>query len=331
MMKGSTSLVQTGRFSPLRYPGGKGKLAGFLAELVQQNRLVDGTYVEPYAGGAAIAWELLLTGLVRRVEINDISKPIFAFWSSVLNHPEELCRLVRDCNVDLATWDRCKAIFQHAQHEDELAVGFAVFFLNRTNRSGILNGGIIGGRQQTGAWKIDARFNREELIRRIDRIAGLRSRIRLTNLDAAKFLAERSPSWGPKTLVYLDPPYFVKGGQLYYDSYGPKDHELVAEAVRCHLQRVSWIVSYDDVAPIRGLYGNESALHYTIGYSARHRGQGAEAMFFSPGLVVPAVKGSMVEISRINPQADNDEVSTSLAASQITRVVAMPTGKWFPR
>jgi len=50
-----------------------------MKEIVRANGLSDGRYVEPYAGGAAIAWELLITGVVRRVSINDISLPVFAF------------------------------------------------------------------------------------------------------------------------------------------------------------------------------------------------------------------------------------------------------------
>lgn len=307
MSGGGGSLVHTGRFSPLRYPGGKGKLASFIAAIITGNRLVDGRYVEPYAGGASVAWELLLTGLIRRVEINDISKPIFAFWSCVLNETEGLCRLIRDCAVDVETWDRCKSTFHRADLDEHLELGFATFFLNRTNRSGILNGGIIGGRDQSGPWKIDARFNKSELIERIQRIAMLRSRIQLTNLDAVEFLRTRAEEWSGKTLVYLDPPYFLKGGQLYFNSYGPGDHEDVSKSVRSLPGGIRWIVSYDDVQPIRGLYSHEPALFYSIGYSARNRRQGNEAMFFSPDLAVPPVSGSMVEISRRDALADNDE------------------------
>ncbi|TIP72174.1 DNA adenine methylase [Mesorhizobium sp.] len=311
-MRDGGSLVPTGRFSPLRYPGGKGKLASFVAAVVRENRLVDGRYVEPYAGGASVAWELLLTGLVRRVEINDISRPIFAFWSCVLNETEAFCRLIRDCTIDVDTWDRCKSAFHRANLEELLELGFATFFLNRTNRSGILNGGIIGGRDQTGPWKIDARFNKAELIERIQRIALLRSRIRLTNLDAVEFLSTRAESWNDKTLVYLDPPYFLKGGQLYFNSYGPGDHEDVSKSVRSLLHGIPWIVSYDDVEAIRGLYRHERALFYSIGYSARDRGQGNEAMFFSHDLTVPPVAGSMVELSRRDALPDNDDATASV-------------------
>lgn len=293
----NSRLPQSGRFSPLRYPGGKGKLARFVATLIKQNVLSDGLYVEPYAGGAAVAWELLLTGVVRRVAINDVSRPVFAFWRSVLDQTEELAALINDTPVDLASRDRLKAVFGSPDDASDLELGFAMFFLNRTHRSGILNGGVIGGREQTGKWKIDARFNKADLIRRIERIAAARRRIDITNLDAVEFVQSKSPAWPAKTLVYLDPPYYEKGSQLYYDYYSDKDHLEVAQAVRS-LSKVRWLVSYDDVLPIQAMYGGAPALQYTIGYSARNVLRGREAMFFSDGLIVPEVEGSMVELHR---------------------------------
>lgn len=293
----NSRLPQSGRFSPLRYPGGKGKLARFVATLIKENGLSDGLYVEPYAGGAAVAWELLLTGVVRRVAINDVSRPVFAFWRSVLEQTDELVALITDTPVDVVTRDRLKAVLGSPDDASDLELGFAMFFLNRTHRSGILNGGVIGGRDQTGKWKIDARYNKSGLIRRIERIAAARRRIELTNLDAVEFVQSKSPVWPAKTLVYLDLPYYEKGSQLYYDYYSDKDHLEVAQAVRS-LSKVNWLVSYDDVLPIQEMYGGTPALQYTIGYSARNVLRGREAMFFSDGLVVPEVEGSMVELHR---------------------------------
>ena len=293
----TSRMPQSGRYSPLRYPGGKGKLARFVATLIKQNALSDGLYVEPYAGGEAVAWELLLTGVVRRVAINDVSRPVFAFWQSVLEQTDELAALIYDTPVDLASRDRLKAVFSSPDSASDLELGFAMFFLNRTHRSGILNGGVIGGREQSGKWKIDARYNKADLIRRIERIAAARRRIELTNLDAVEFVQLKSPAWPAKTLVYLDPPYYEKGSQLYYDYYGEKDHLAVAQAVRS-LIKVHWLVSYDDVLPIQEMYSGTPALQYTIGYSARNVLRGREAMFFSDGLIVPEVKGSMAELHR---------------------------------
>jgi DNA adenine methylase len=292
----SSKSSPSGHFSPLRYPGGKGKLARFVADVIRQNDLQDGLYVEPYAGGAAVAFELLLTGVVRRVAINDLNGPIFAFWRAVLDDTTALTELIRATEVTMAVRERAKRVFTEATGPT-LELAFATFFLNRTNRSGILNGGAIGGADQTGPWKLDARYNKEALIERIQKIARMRRYISLTNLDAIEFLNTVAPKWPRKTLVYLDPPYYNKGRELYYNFYQHDDHANVAFATH-NLCDVKWIVSYDDVEPIHSLYQQSSCLQYTIGYSARERSRGAEAMFFSPGLSIPPVQGSMVEFHR---------------------------------
>lgn len=289
--------TQTGRYSPLRYPGGKGKLARFVKSIVRANNLSDGRYVEPYAGGAAVAWELLITGVVRRVSINDISRPVFAFWHSVLNHTDELSKLIQERPPTVEEWDNQKDIFRRPDEAGNLELGFAFFFLNRTNRSGILNGGIIGGRNQTGKWKIDARYNKKDLISRINKIAALRSRIELTQLDAVEFLSQNVTRFDGKTLIYIDPPYFEKGRFLYHDAYRAKDHTNVARAVG-GLNELNWIVSYDDVRPIHDLYAEAPWLQYTLNYSARNAIRGREVLFFSPQLIIPNVPKPLVEIDR---------------------------------
>jgi DNA adenine methylase len=289
-------------YTPLRYPGGKGKLAAYIKRIMKENRLLDGEYAEPYAGGAAIALELLFHEYVSRIHINDLSRPVHAFWNSVLNETNRLCELVHDTPLTPKSWDKQKRIFAAENDHDDLALGFATFFLNRTNRSGILNGGIIGGRDQTGPWKIDARFNRDELIFRIESIAKMKQRICLTRMDALDFLKAGVPKWPAKTLIYLDPPYYVKGRELYYDFYQHEDHEAVAEFVTAKLIRQRWIVSYDNAAPIRDFYKGCQRLTYGLGYSARSVREGSEVIFFSDSLrVCPLVgpfrliRGSMIK------------------------------------
>lgn len=274
-------------FTPLRYPGGKGKLAPFVKSLLKANSLLDGEYIEPYAGGAAVALELLLHEYVSRIHINDVSLPIFSFWKAVLDHTEELNRRIVSTALTVKEWDRQKAVMKDACNHDLLDVGFATFFLNRTNRSGILNGGIIGGRDQSGPWKIDARYNAKELAHRISSIARMRSRISLTRKDAVSFLSTGTKKWPLKSLVYLDPPYFVKGRELYYDFYSTKDHAEVASLV-CNSLRQPWIVSYDNVPDIRSLYAGERSMTYDIGYSARSAKKGSEVMFFADKLAIPS-------------------------------------------
>ncbi|MER9526587.1 DNA adenine methylase [Mesorhizobium sp. M0292] len=289
-------LGRLNHFTPLRYPGGKGKLAAYVKRIMKANRLTDGEYVEPYAGGAAIALELLFHEYVTRIHINDVSRPVWSFWQSVLHHTDELSALIRDTPRTVEAWDKQKAIFKNEPQHTDLEVGFATFFLNRTNRSGILNAGIIGGRDQTGPWKIDARYNADELIHRIQSIAKMRNRINLTCLDAVRFINSGIKRWPTKTLIYLDPPYYVKGRDLYYDFYLPNDHQRVADVVRTQIKDQSWIVSYDNVPEIQAIYEGERFITYSIGYSARSAGKGTEIMFFGDGLDIPETVGAIQPI-----------------------------------
>jgi DNA adenine methylase len=290
-------------FTPLRYPGGKAKLAAYVKEIIRQNKLFDGEYIEPYAGGAGIALELLLQEYVSQVRINDVSEHVYSFWKSVLNDTDELCKRIRSTRLSIASWDKQKKIISHPEDHDYVTVGFATFFLNRTNRSGILNGGIIGGRDQSGPWKIDARYNAEELIFRIESIAKMKKSIKLTHSDAISFLKFGLPKWSKKALIYLDPPYFERGRELYYDYYKPDDHAAVADHIAEKMNERYWIVSYDNVPKIKKLYSRFRSITYNVGYSARDQYVGKEVMFFSPKLLIPDLVGPVKQIGKVKAAA----------------------------
>ena len=275
--------------TPLRYPGGKGKLTDFLKIIFEQNDLLDGHYVEPYAGGAGIALNLLTHSYASCIHLNDLNPAVFGFWHSVINQPEALCKAIRDVKVTMEEWHRQKAILHAPANHSQLEVGFSTFFLNRTNRSGIIWGGVIGGKNQDGPWKLDARFNKDDLIRRIEKIAMYRSRIRLYNLDAAELIKTVLPTLPNKTLIYLDPPYYVKGRGLYENHYLHDDHVSIAKLVKQHITH-PWIVSYDHAPEIIEMYKGCPTITYGINYSAQNRYKGAEAMFFSKKLIIPEVK-----------------------------------------
>ena len=285
--------MRSGRYSPLRYPGGKGKLSALLKAIVCQNSLQDGTYVEPYAGGAGIACELLAENYVRQIHINDVSPAIFAFWVSALSNTSRFCEQIMDARLTIAEWDKQKLTFEtqrRAEKIDWFALGFSTFYLNRTNRSGILNGGIIGGRSQASPWGIDARFNKSDLVARIKLLSSMENRISVTNMDALDLVSQYRDDCPYRTLIYLDPPYYDKGRQLYLDYYKPSDHAEIAELVQKFEQPFNWIVSYDNVAPIKALYPHPHAVEYDINYSARSASVGSEVIFFDRNLNLPDLK-----------------------------------------
>jgi DNA adenine methylase len=251
------------------------------------NGILDGEYIEPYAGGASVALTLLFGEYVSRVHINDYDRAIYAFWKAVLEDTDVLCAKINDADLTVEEWQRQREVYRN-KNSGGVDLAFATFFLNRCNRSGIIKGGgIIGGLNQTGQWKMDARFTKPDLISRIQRIALYRQKIRLTNLDAASLLRDLIASPSRKGLVYLDPPYFDKGSVLYANSYRPEDHAAVFSLVDA--LRTPWVVSYDDVPQIRALYADYRSISYGLRYTAGERATGAEIMFFSPRLRVPDV------------------------------------------
>ena len=272
--------------SPLRYPGGKGKVANYVKMLFIHNNLVGYDYVEPYAGGAGVALSLLYEEYASHVYINDLDQSVFAFWYAVLNETDELCQRIANTAVTMKEWERQKEV-QRTMDADRMDLAFSTFFLNRTNRSGIIEGGVIGGRDQEGPWKLDARYNAEALTARIRKVARYRNRITLNQMDAAAYIREVIKGLSQRTFTYFDPPYYIKGEGLYENSYRDEDHEKVAELVRSVAQ--PWIVSYDAVPRILGLYEGLNRITYSLSYSAADRYRGSEVMFFSRDLKLPDV------------------------------------------
>lgn len=276
-------------FSPLRYPGGKGCVSNYVKALIEANCLGGCTYVEPYCGGAGVAIELLRLEFAWRIMINDADPAIHAFWKSVVSETEELCRRISAARISVSNWRRQRAVLDAPEEHDHIDLGFAAFFLNRANRSGILKAGPIGGFAQSGDWGIDARFNKKVLIKCIEGIGALADRITVSGQDALVLLRSIAPKLPRSSLVYLDPPYVVKGKRLYRNSYDLDDHALVCAAAKS-LKSVHWMVSYDNVAEIRELYASHRTITYDLKYSANTSCVGSEIMIFSPKLKLPNVE-----------------------------------------
>nr|BDD47757.1 DNA methyltransferase [Paracoccaceae bacterium] len=264
--------------TPLRYPGGKGRLGAWLAGLIKHNELQGGTYVELYAGGAGAAVYLLVNEFIDNIIINDADLAVYAFWWALLNEPDRLIDLIDQTPVNIESWYEQREIVARESVEDLGLLGFATFFLNRTNRSGIIKGGVIGGLDQHGKYKIDARFNKIDLISRVRVLAGYQKRIRLYNLDAIDLL-EKAVVVDKNSLIYLDPPYYKKGSQLYRNHYKPEDHAAIATMVS--KIETPWIVTYDNCDEIHELYKDVSGVEFSLHYSTHlSRPKTQEALFY---------------------------------------------------
>lgn len=271
---------RTSGYSPLRYPGGKSSLTEFLGRAISRNMTGDVKYVEPYAGGAGAAIALLLQGKVASIVINDLDPAIWALWDSIVNRTDEFLRLIRETPVTLDEWSRQRDTYRSGG-ASTMELGFAAFFLNRTNRSGVLNAGVIGGQAQTGNYRIDARYNKASLVHMVSKIGERRSSIDVRNVDGREIIEEFA---GDETaLLYADPPYFEKGSYLYLNSFTPEQHEGLARLLNEHASG-RWILTYDNAPFIRGLYDSRRSQVFALYYSAHRPGQTNELMVFSDGL-----------------------------------------------
>src|SRR5690554_2615814 len=276
-------------YSPLRYPGGKNKLSAFFAKICIDNK-IDGHYVEPYSGGAAVALFLLLEGFVKEITINDKDRSIYAFWYSVLNNTNKLCELIEKAELSIPEWRRQKEIQLNKKTADLLSLGFSTFYLNRTNRSGIINAGVMGGIEQNGNYLMDCRFNKTDLIERIRKIAKHKKNIQLYRKDAIPLIDKiQEESENENVIFYFDPPYYLKASSLYMNHYEDNDHKIVSDKIK-NIQNIKWIVSYDNVTEIQELYSECAKKEFSFKHTAYESRIGKEIMFFSDNLVQPKIK-----------------------------------------
>lgn len=278
------SLIKKSRkfhFSPLRYPGGKTFLFSFFDDIIKNNKLNGVTYIEPFAGGAGAALALLLLEKVDKIVINDLDKAIYSFWMSAVFNSEKFIKKIKSTPVTIDEWKKQKKIYSKCD-DDQFKLGFAAFFLNRTNVSGILNGGPIGGINQLGKWKIDARFNKEKLIEMISRISMYKDRIIIKNEDGIKLI--HSYLHKENVFIYLDPPYYDKGAALYLNHYKNDNHVNLARELNNNPNSF-WLLTYDDKKEIKNLYKDRRIVKFSFNYNAYESRLGKEVMILSDVII----------------------------------------------
>ena len=273
-------------YSPLRYPGGKGKLASFMEMLIIESGHRGGIYIEPFAGGAAVAIELLEREVVSEVVINDLDKGIYSFWRAILTDTDKFIEKIETVPLTMDEWYKQRDICENKVERYSFDLGFATFYMNRTNRSGIIKGGVIGGKSQTGTWKMNARFNKKNLIERIKKIARYKSKIHVYNKDIESLLINYIPKYENNAFIYFDPPYFEKGKELYLNFFNYEDHVRIEKIIR---ERVNcdWVITYDDVPEIEEIYKDYAMKKISLNYSAANRRQADELIIFKKKSLIP--------------------------------------------
>lgn len=287
--------------SPLRYPGGKSQMYKFVENLVNKNIGEDGTYIEPFAGGAGVAIQLLINQKVNHIVINDLDKSIHSFWYSIINHKDEFIDLIMKTPITIDEWHKQKEIYKsELKNPYSVKGGFATFFLNRTNVSGIIKGGPIGGLKQDGNYKIDCRFNKKKLINKINMISCLNNRITLLNLDAETLINKIPVLYSKeKTFIFFDPPYFSQGKNLYLEFIDANKHRELKESID-KIEDYKWIITYDNNETIYKIYQECGQKYkYQLRYSAnnKQKRKAFELLFASPNTKI--TNCSNIELCKI--------------------------------
>lgn len=265
-------------YSPLRYPGGKGQIYATLLNILEKNDLLGCTYIEPFAGGAGLAIRLLFENKVNKVIINDFDKSIYSVWYSILNYTEEFISLIENTPITINEWEKQKQIQRNKDNVNVLQLGFSTLFLNRTNHSGIIKAGVIGGKNQSGKYKIDCRFNKKTVIELIKKIANYKDKIELYNLEAMDFInivkSQRNQFY------FIDPPYYNNGKQLYTNFFNDEHHAELKKYVTKNMKTKKFIISYDDCLEIRSLYKNYPKKNISLKYSLEKKKDAIELFMF---------------------------------------------------
>lgn len=240
--------------SPLRYPGGKRKLAARIAMQMDRHGLdYFERILEPFAGGASVTIAFLEAGVAESAIISDLDPLVANLWATVFSsRAGELADRVLDAEVSLDEWLRLRA----NDPEDQIERAFKCLFLNRTSFSGALSvtAGPIGGMAQESDYKIGCRYNRYALAERIWELSRLSHRVSVKNTDFRQLIASYRAAATrrgkvPNDFWYLDPPFFHKADRLYRIWFADDDHRALRERLESLPGR--WFLSYDNCPEAR--------------------------------------------------------------------------------
>lgn len=252
--------------SAFRYPGSKDKIADDVLKWFPPSVLYSfanrslSCYCEPFIGCGAMAVKVLpLLASSTRVVIADKDYGIVCLWKAVRDNPKELSRKLLNFTPSVEAFADFKTR-DGSRDGDPVDIGFRKFALHQMSFSGLgaMAGGPIGGVAQRSDYAVDCRFRPERHARHIgDQHKLLKRFASVEIIDGDFSLAlDRVPDDG---FAYMDPPYFLKGGELYVNNMTPEDHERLAGILAT--ARYEWALSYDDHERIRKLYGEWADIH----------------------------------------------------------------------
>jgi DNA adenine methylase len=254
-----------GRSGPglLRYPGGKTNVVGQITSRLQAmfaGLSPSAEYREPFIGSGAVAISLLQRQ-PGPAWINDRDPAMAALWDSVINRSDSLKLLVTlfsdIINVNYFYYYKkylCSIVNpEDLQRFDPGWVALAKLAVHQMSFSGLgtCAGGPLGGRSQRGQSRVYSRYNAELLCTKIDSCRDILSTVPLRNGICTCLDFEELFSPG-EAVIYLDPPYYEAGPELYQHSFHHNDHVRLAGLLRKETR--PWLLSYDANPAILDLY-----------------------------------------------------------------------------
>ncbi|WP_017304163.1 DNA adenine methylase [Spirulina subsalsa] len=241
-----------GMHSPFRYPGGKFYARKLILEHIPEHE----NYVEPFAGGASI---FFAKDKVKYNWLNDIDEELINCFLMIRDYPEEL---IEKLQGEKATKER-HYFYKHdysAQNDLERATRW--YYLNRTSYSGIM-------KAESCYWGYGEKYSMrpENWGRNILRTSEKLQGVKLTHLDFEKVF-ENLPK---NTFLFVDPPYFsARQDNFYTHFFCQEDHIRLCQTLKKYSDQVRFLLTYDNVPEIRGLYQWTDNIYdrewnYTIG------------------------------------------------------------------
>lgn len=256
------------RLSPLRYPGGKIKMLPLLFQSLNKENLQ--TFVEPFAGGAGAGLALLEANQIQNYILNDVDYGIYALFQTIKTCPNVLIEKIKNfASLNHNDFFEAKAKIQNQYIGCDLTeAAWSLLIANRLSYSGIIKANPLGGKNGTQE-QLLSRWNPAELIQRIKVIHSLSHRITVLNSDAKDVIEEYY--WSPHTTIFIDPPYYKKGKQLYTHYYNESEHNNLEEllfSLSAGCPGADILLTYDNETFIKDLYwwapSSKINLHYSV-------------------------------------------------------------------
>ena len=274
--------------TPLRYPGGKTWLLDYVKAFARFHKLSSTTIVEPYGGSASISVGLIRSQLVTDATVCERDPLIVAFWNVAIHRNEELIEYLSSLEINMETWYGLRRYLdlEKTNLQNELEAAGAFLFFNRTNYSGIIKGGPLGGKKQLSKYKLNCRFNKGRIADKIRSLKALEDKLKIIQIDGLEYMKNHALQSPDNVFFYVDPPYYGAGKDLYRFYFTDFDHQQLSAFLTG--TEIPWLLSYDDAEFIRNLYQKKSNLPVYTDYQSGHLRRGVKELLISNYVIPPA-------------------------------------------